>query len=62
MKSARAIIFVLIFCLGLGAIAQQAPMNPPTPAAPPPTDLNTHSFANPTGHQFSQREHWKVAY
>ena len=40
MKSARAIIFVLIFCLGLGAIAQQAPMNPPTPA-PPPTDLNT---------------------
>ncbi len=41
MKSARAIIFVLIFCLGLGAIAQQAPMNPPTPAAPPPTDLNT---------------------
>ena len=39
MKSARAIIFVLIFWLGLGAIAQQAPMNPPTPA-PPPTDLN----------------------
>jgi hypothetical protein len=40
MKSARAIIFVLIFCLGLGAIAQQAPMNPPT-QAPPSTDLNT---------------------
>src|SRR3954470_6312477 len=40
MKSARAIIFGLIFCLGLGAIAQQAPMNPPT-QAPPPTDLNT---------------------
>ena len=39
MKSARAIIFVLMFCLGLGAMAQQAPMNPQTQA--PPTDLNT---------------------
>ena len=40
MKSARAIIFVLIFCLGFGAIAQQAPMNPQTPARPA-NDLNT---------------------
>jgi hypothetical protein len=38
MKSARAIIFILIFCLGLSVMAQQAPMNPP---APQPTDLNT---------------------
>lgn len=38
MKSARPAIFFLIFCLGLGAIAQQAPMNPQTQA---PTDLNT---------------------
>ncbi|HEX3155761.1 MAG TPA: hypothetical protein VHV32_14120 [Candidatus Angelobacter sp.] len=40
MKSARVIIFFLIFCLGLSAIAQQAPVNAPT-QAPPPTDLNT---------------------
>jgi hypothetical protein len=39
MKSARAIIFVLIFCLGLIAMAQQAPMNPQTQV--PPTDLNS---------------------
>lgn len=39
MKSARAIIFVFVFCVGLGAIAQPAPMNPPT-QGPPPTDLN----------------------
>jgi hypothetical protein len=40
MKSARAIIFFLIFCLGFGAIAQQAPMNPQAQATPP-SDLNT---------------------
>jgi hypothetical protein len=40
MKSARAVIFVLIFCLGLGARAQQAPVNSQG-QTPPPTDLNT---------------------
>lgn len=41
MKSARAIIFVLMACLGSGAIAQQAPVNAQgqTPVASP--DLNT---------------------
>ena len=42
MKSARAIIFVLMACLGSGAIAQQAPVNAQgQPPAPSPTDLNT---------------------
>lgn len=42
MKSARAVIFVLMACLGLGAIAQQAPVNAQgQPPAPLPTDLNT---------------------
>lgn len=40
MKSARAVIFVFISCLGLGAIAQQAPVNSQG-QTPPPTDLNT---------------------
>ena len=40
MKPARAIISVLIFCLGLGAIAQQAPVNSQG-QTPQPTDLNT---------------------
>jgi hypothetical protein len=40
MKSARAVILVLVLCVSFGAIAQQAPMNPQT-QAPPPTDLNT---------------------
>lgn len=42
MKSARAIIFVLMACLGLGAIAQQAPVNSQAQApGPSSTDLNT---------------------
>ena len=42
MKSARAVVFVLMACLGLGAIAQQAPVNAQGQApAPLPTDLNT---------------------
>ena len=40
MKSARAVIFVLMACLGSGAIAQQAPVNAQG-QTPPPTDLNT---------------------
>src|ERR1051325_7327415 len=40
MKSARAIIFIIISCLGLSAIAQQAPVNSQG-QTPPPTDLNT---------------------
>lgn len=40
MKSARAVIFVLIFCLGLSALAQQAPVNSQMQGTPPP-DLNT---------------------
>ncbi len=40
MKSARAVIFVLISCLGLSALAQQAPVNSQV-QAPPPADLNT---------------------
>lgn len=42
MKSAKAVVFVLVACLGLCAIAQQAPVNAQgqTPA-PSPTDLNT---------------------
>src|ERR1041384_2711543 len=40
MKLARAIIFVVVFCLGLGAIAQQAPVNSQG-QTPQPTDLNT---------------------
>ncbi|HEY2235991.1 MAG TPA: hypothetical protein VGK01_21140, partial [Candidatus Angelobacter sp.] len=40
MKSARAVIVILITCLGLGAMGQQAPM--PQPAQDTPqTDLNT---------------------
>jgi hypothetical protein len=40
MKSARAVIFALIACLGSGAMAQQAPVNSQG-QAPPATDLNT---------------------
>jgi len=40
MKSARAAILVLLSCLGLAAIAQQAPVNSQG-QTPPPTDLNT---------------------
>ena len=40
MKSARAAIFILIFCLGLGAIGQQAPA-PQQMQDTPQTDLNT---------------------
>ena len=40
MKSAKAVVFVLMACLGLGAIAQQAPVNAQG-QTPSPTDLNT---------------------
>jgi hypothetical protein len=40
MKSAKAVIFILIFCLGSGAIGQQAPM-PQQTQDTPQTDLNT---------------------
>ena len=40
MKSARAVVFIVIFFLGLSATAQQAPVSSQT-QAPPPTDLNT---------------------
>jgi len=40
MKSARALNFVLIFCFGLSALAQQAPVNSQVQGTPP-TDLNT---------------------
>ena len=40
MKSARAVIFILIICLGLGAFGQQAPM-PQQGQDTPQTDLNT---------------------
>lgn len=40
MKSARVSISVLIFCLGLSALAQQAPVNSQMQGTPPP-DLNT---------------------
>jgi len=42
MKSARAVTIVLMASLGLGAIAQQAPVNPQAQApAPSSADLNT---------------------
>ena len=40
MKSARVLIFVLIFCLGLSALAQQTPVNSQMQGTPQP-DLNT---------------------
>ena len=40
MKSARAVIFILMFCLGLGAVGQQAPA-PQQMQDTPQTDLNT---------------------
>jgi len=40
MKSARAVIFILIFCLGLGVAGQQAPM-PQQTQDTPQNDLNT---------------------
>jgi hypothetical protein len=40
MKSAKAVISILTFCLGLGAIGQQAPM-PQQTQDTPQTDLNT---------------------
>jgi len=40
MKSARAVIFILIFCLELGAAGQQAPM-PQQTQDTPQNDLNT---------------------
>jgi hypothetical protein len=40
MKSARTVIFILMFCLGLGAAVQQAPM-PQQNQDTPQNDLNT---------------------
>jgi hypothetical protein len=41
MKTAITVIFVLMFCAGFGAMAQQAPMNPPMQGTPQAGDLNT---------------------
>ncbi|MGZ4873781.1 MAG: hypothetical protein ACXV5R_01310 [Candidatus Angelobacter sp.] len=41
MKTAIAVIFVLLFGAGFGAMAQQAPVNPQVQATPQAGDLNT---------------------